>query len=86
MRVQPYRFQIFILKHQNIEFCKIPRNLLNDVKNNSANSELSPRIQNYSAYSELLRVFTIHKGEPKGEPGMSHIYTARGASSVRITH
>ena len=34
---------------------------------------INPRTQNYSAYSELLSVFTFHEGEPKGEPGTSHI-------------
>ena len=53
--------------------------MIQKAQNYSANSELlhvfriTQRIQNYSTYSELLSVFTFYEGEPKGEPGTSHI-------------
>ena len=53
--------------------------MIQKAQNYSAYSELlhvfriTPRIQNYSTYSELLSVFTFYEGEPKGEPGTSHI-------------
>ena len=53
--------------------------MIQKAQNYSTYSELlnvfriTPRIQNYSTYSELLNVFTFYEGEPKGEPGTSHI-------------
>ena len=53
--------------------------MIQKAQNYSTYSELlhvlriTPRIQNYSTYSELLSIFTFYEGEPKGEPGTSHI-------------
>ena len=56
-RVEPYRSQNFILKHQNYEFCKIPRNSSN-LSQRCSYSELL-RYLNDSESSELLSVFRI---------------------------
>ena len=77
MRIELYRSKNFILKHENYEFCKIPRNssnLVRDVINDSESPELlsvfriTQRIQNYSTYSEYSAYSLFTRASRKASP------------------